>query len=58
MPRIKSLAAVLATGIFITTLQACTPEMGTDAWCSHMKEKSKADWSAEEAGAYGENCEL
>ena len=37
---------------------ACTPEVGSDEWCVHMKEKPKGDWTANEAGAYAENCLL
>lgn len=39
-------------------LSACTPEVGSDAWCVHMKEKPKGDWTANEAGAYTEHCLL
>lgn len=39
-------------------LLACTPEVGSDEWCVHMKEKPKGDWTANEAGAYAENCLL
>lgn len=58
MQSIKSLSALLAAGLFATALYGCTPEVGTDAWCSEMKETPKEDWSADEAGAYGENCDL
>ena len=37
---------------------ACTPEVGSDEWCVYMKEKPKGDWTANEAGAYAENCLL
>tara|TARA_R100000935_G_scaffold8172_3_gene17142 strand:+ start:3541 stop:3678 length:138 start_codon:yes stop_codon:yes gene_type:complete len=39
-------------------LSACTPEVGSDEWCVHMKEKPKGDWTANEAGAYAEHCLL
>lgn len=43
---------------FSLLLAACTPEVGSDAWCVHMKEKPKGDWTANEAGAYAEHCLL
>ncbi len=37
-------------------LAACTPKVGSDAWCDHMEEKSKGDWSANEAKDYASHC--
>jgi hypothetical protein len=47
-------------GIALLSLlfSACTPEVGSDAWCVHMKEKPKGDWTANEAGDYAEHCLL
>jgi len=39
-------------------IAACTPEVGSDEWCVHMKEKPKGDWTANEAGSYAEHCLL
>jgi len=36
----------------------CSPEVGTDNWCVMMKEKPKADWTANEAGDYAQHCLL
>jgi len=48
-----SLAAVL-----VVTLAACSPEVGSDAWCEKMQEKPKGDWTANEAGDYAKHCIL
>lgn len=40
----------------LLAITGCSPEVGTDAWCKQMKEKSKADWTANEAGDYAEHC--
>lgn len=37
-------------------LAACSPEVGTEAWCKGMESKPKADWSANEAADYTEHC--
>lgn len=47
------LAAVLAAAGF---LGACSPEVGSDKWCSNMKEKPKGDWTAHEAGDFAKHC--
>jgi len=44
------LAAVMAFGT------ACSPEVGSEAWCKQMKEKPKADWTANEAAEYAKSC--
>ena len=36
----------------------CSPEVGSEAWCSDLKEKSKADWTANEAADFAVNCVL
>lgn len=42
--------------ITLFTLTACTPEVGSDAWCTDMKEKSKADWTANQTSDFAKNC--
>lgn len=37
-------------------LSACSPEVGSKAWCEKMKEKPKGDWSANEAADFTSNC--
>jgi hypothetical protein len=47
------LGAVLA--VLVT---ACSPEVGSDEWCNDLKEKDKADWTANEAADFTKNCIL
>ena len=37
---------------------ACSPEIGSDAWCADMKEKPKGDWSANDAADFAKHCVL
>jgi hypothetical protein len=53
LPRILPLAAVL-----LLALAACSPEVGSDAWCEKMQEKPKGDWTVSEAGDYAKHCIL
>jgi len=40
----------------LSGLSACSPKVGSDAWCKKMDEKAKGDWTANEAGEYAKNC--
>lgn len=37
-------------------LSACAPEVGSEKWCTQMKEKSKGDWTANEAADFTKHC--
>ena len=42
----------------VTFLGACSPEVGSEAWCRDMKEKPKGDWTANEAADFAKHCVL
>jgi DUF3012 family protein len=42
--------------ISLFLLSACTPEIGSEKWCSQMKEKSKGDWTANEVTDFAKHC--
>lgn len=50
--------ARLLISCFLTTFftVACSPEVGSRAWCEQLDEKSKGDWTVNEAEAYVRNC--
>jgi hypothetical protein len=37
-------------------LFACSPKVGSEAWCEKMAETPKGDWSANEATDYAKHC--
>jgi len=37
-------------------LNACEPEVGSDAWCKKMADKPKGDWTANEAAEFAKSC--
>ena len=37
-------------------LTACSPSIGSEAWCEDMNAKPKGDWTAKEAADYAEPC--
>lgn len=44
----------LAAALMLLT--ACSPEVGSKAWCEAMQAKSKGDWTANEAADYARHC--
>jgi hypothetical protein len=46
----------LICAAMLTMLSACTPEVGSDAWCEAMADKPKGDWSANEATEFAKSC--
>ena len=46
--------AALALGIVLTS--ACSPEIGSEAWCHQMDQTPKSDWSLNQAGQYAKSC--
>ena len=50
MKRLLTLAAALML------LTACSPEVGSKAWCEKMDAKAKGDWTANEATDYAKHC--
>lgn len=37
-------------------LAACSPAVGSDAWCQAMKAKPVGDWSSNEAADFAKHC--
>jgi hypothetical protein len=42
--------------MIFAALGACAPEVGSDAWCEAMNEKSKGDWSVNEVTEFAKSC--
>jgi hypothetical protein len=58
MKALRSLLLLLTLVSSALLISACTPEVGTDAWCDYMKEKPKGDWTANELGDFSKHCIL
>jgi Protein of unknown function (DUF3012) len=54
----KFVTLMIASSFLLFGLTACDPEVGSKEWCEAMKEKPKADWSANEAADFAKNCVL
>lgn len=47
---------LFATFAVLMLLTACSPEVGSKAWCEQLQAKPKGDWTANEATDYAKNC--
>jgi hypothetical protein len=52
------LSGILLLSLFVIGLTACSPEVGSDAWCSKMKETPSGDWSTNQATDFAKHCLL
>lgn len=53
----KTKSAFILISLLIL-LYACSPRVGSEAWCENMAEKPKGDWTANEAADYTKHCLL
>ncbi len=54
----KRLSPVPVLLTLLGFVSACAPEVGSEAWCDDLKEKSKGDWTANEAADFAKHCLL
>ncbi len=47
---------ILMVTVFV--LPACSPEIGSKAWCESVNDRSKGDWTATEAKDFAKHCLL
>ena len=47
---------LFVTLVALMLLSACSPEIGSKAWCDHVQDKPKGDWTANEAADYAKHC--
>jgi len=40
----------------VMMLVACSPEVGSEKWCSQLDAKAKGDWTMNEATDYTKHC--
>jgi hypothetical protein len=54
----NSIRVILAgwSAAFALFAIACSPDVGSKAWCEKMAETPKGDWSASEAADYAKHC--
>jgi hypothetical protein len=55
---VKGIAIAASAAMVTLATTACSPEVGSEEWCSQMKEKPKGDWTANEAADFAKHCIL
>lgn len=58
MRMIKQFSIAVLLTAFMATLTACSPEVGSDAWCEDMKQTPTGDWSTNQATDFAKHCLL
>ncbi len=53
---IKRIAGATILAAVVALVAACSPEVGSEEWCNSLKQKSKADWTANEAKDFAKHC--
>ena len=54
----RTLIQIAALSLLIAFTAGCSAEVGSERWCGKMDKTSKADWTANDAKEYAENCIL
>ena len=44
--------------LLVVFISACSPKVGSEAWCAYMKEKPKGDWALNETSDFTKHCIL
>ena len=52
----KKLLTLFVVPVLVAGLAACSPKVGSEAWCTAMDAKAKGDWTANEAADYAKHC--
>ena len=47
---------ILLLSLLLTQLTGCAPEVGSDKWCQNLKDKTKGEWTANEAADFAKHC--
>jgi hypothetical protein len=54
--RTNRIVSMVCSIAFALGALACSPKVGSDAWCAKMKETPKGDWSANDAADFAKHC--
>jgi hypothetical protein len=53
---IRNLSILAILLLSVPLLTACSPEVGSPAWCKKMEETPKGDWTTNQAADYAKHC--
>ena len=52
----KKLSAITLILLMAALFAACSPQVGSEAWCDKMADKPKGDWTTNEATQFAKHC--
>lgn len=52
----RIVTTLMIAALLSLSLAACSPEVGSKAWCEKMEAKPKGEWTGNEASEYTKNC--
>lgn len=52
----KTMKKLLGLSLAMVFMVGCAPEIGSEEWCTELKEKPKGDWTANEAKDFTKHC--
>jgi len=58
LPKPSRRIVVAIALIALCMAAACSPEVGSDAWCNRMKETPSGDWTLNDASEFARSCVL
>ena len=47
---------IIFSAAMVLVFAGCSPEVGSDKWCTNMKEKPKGEWTLSETKEYAKHC--
>ncbi len=54
----RGIAKIVVLATLAAFIASCSAEVGSEEWCSDMKEKAKGDWTANQATDFAKHCIL
>lgn len=51
--KVRKFSALAMIGGFMT---ACSPDVGSKAWCDDLKKQPKGEWTANQAKDFAKHC--
>ena len=58
MTALMKLSALSLVAAWVVLVSGCAPAVGSERWCTDMKAKPPADWTANQAVDYAKHCIL
>ncbi len=58
MNGLRDILPVVFLAATLSVLPGCSAEVGSERWCTQMKDKPKGEWSANDVADFARHCVL